>query len=349
MTTTYSKRWPLLIVLTSPLFFLGALGAGYAVLEETRTWWSMRGYVEVDAKVRQSALQKGRTFRRGSRPRLNFSYTYNYGNREYTGSRPGNVRSHFRSPPRYMADKLENAQRFNSPVTIWIDPERPQMSALDKSFAWEWTATMFVGALLAVFAPLDLLLKETNRSHPGRRVPSVAGSWRVRRATVIVWNLLAWPVAIIAPFEIAAYGGSWPWLALLTAAVGLGAAVLAWTQYLNERRLGSVVLENLAPGSATLNARLHFTPPLGERCGPATLRIAITVELRQVIRSEKNTGRVSVAWEKIIDQGRNDRGSAVIDISADLPFWDLSPEVEPAYWEVRLSALGTERCFRLAP
>lgn len=203
---------------------LGIVGVAAACMVwwTTAQWWSMRSYVPVEGRLTHVELTELRRKKGSASYSLWIRYEYSVDGRTLYGNDPGGVLTSART----TAKKLKALP--DGKVTVWVERRRPEISVLDRGYAWDWVAIMFCSSIAAF---LTFYYHSTNR-----RVLSFLESsdWIAKTFFAALWNLLALPVISVA-LVVTAHPILWVLATLLVAVVGVKLALWANEIYHLER------------------------------------------------------------------------------------------------------------------
>jgi len=180
------------------------------------------------------------------------------------------------------------------------------------------------------------------------------GPYLFTAVVALIWNLMAWPLAMVAAAEMVHGIRLVHAVALLSCSAGLILGGLAWRLYEKRWLLGFPVLERLQGGAVSFKVRIHLRPGLGVRCAQGQASHRVAVRIWQLQHERRNTGRnrhaVKALWFHDVGEIDVAHGDVAIDISANAPSWRAPSEsAYPAFWEVTMRALDNEITFRLGP
>jgi hypothetical protein len=208
----------------------------------------LQHYVAVPAQVLEARMSHDSD----RKAHLIVRYQYPFAGRTLTGDRIAWSLS--RPEQRDWHDRLTAAQAAGQTVTAWIDPEHPGMALLDRTLRWQTIAFLLpfalifpavsIGALIGLVAVLrgDRSKAATSVSPPASapsrtlRDNSRQKAWGLTVFTLL-WNLIAFPIALVAWHEHEGWGMIDAFVALFPA-VGVlmaWASVQTWREALHHR------------------------------------------------------------------------------------------------------------------
>lgn len=210
------------LVLFLSVFVLGfgafglLIGAGplWQMLKEAPR---LQHYVPVPAQVLEARMSHGSD----RKAHLIVRYQYPFAGRTLTGDRIAWSLS--RPEQRQWHERLGAAQAAGQTVTAWIDPEHPGMALLDRKLRWQAIAFLLPFALIfpavsigALIGLVAVLRGDRSKAHAVPSQPASASSrtlrdnsrqkaWGITVFTVL-WNLIAFPIALVAWSEHEGWG-----------------------------------------------------------------------------------------------------------------------------------------------
>ena len=226
----------------------GAVGvfATWAIVDTLVDGWSARDWVRVKAEV----LKYGAD---------GLQYRYRIGEKDHTGTRLG---VGFLEPSDVDGDvdfRLTTALSEKKPITVFVNPDKPSQSVVDPAIPWMMVLFMTpfalgfggvgLGALYAVFAMLRPAREDKQPTMAAGPGAGALALW----AFAFFWNVISFPIALIAVPEMMKTG---EWLGLLILLFPLIGLLLVWA---------AVKSTWMAIRMGGTEIKLHPSPPrLGE-------------------------------------------------------------------------------------
>ena len=206
----------------------GGVGAGasWALWKMIDDAHRAQRWVQVPAQVE--------SFDRGS-----VAYRFVLNGREYHGDRLGpdplGGTDNLDSWHQDMASRLRDARDSKSPVPVWVNPENPAESMVDRDIRWKLAVFMLpfalgfggvgVGALFVLVRTLARRDEPAAAAMPVRRPSGAVTGLAARWAFVIMWNVIAFPIGILVLPEALDKGH---WIALLVLFFPLIGVLILW-------------------------------------------------------------------------------------------------------------------------
>ena len=199
----------------------GAVGvfASWAIAETLRDGLSARDWVRVKADV----------LRYGSDGLL---YRYRMGDREYTGTRLGVGFIEGSEVDNDIDARLTAAVSEKQPVTVFVNPDDPSKSVVDPAIPWTMLLFMtpfafgFGGVGLgALYMFVKLLRGEREEDKQPTMAAGPGGGALALWVFAFFWNVISFPIALIAVPDILKNG---EWLGLLVLIFPLVGLFLLW-------------------------------------------------------------------------------------------------------------------------
>lgn len=199
----------------------GAVGvfASWAIAETLRDGLSARDWVRVKADV----LAYGGE---------GLQYRYRVGDRDYTGTRLG---VGFLEPSEVDNDidaKLTAAVAGKQPITVFVNPSNPAQSVVDPSIPWTMVLFMtpfafgFGGVGLgALYMVVKLLRGEREEDKQPTMAAGPGAGALALWVCAFFWNVISFPIALIAVPDIVKSG---EWLGLLVLLFPLAGLFMLW-------------------------------------------------------------------------------------------------------------------------
>ena len=272
-------RWQLAFTFGIVPFSIALLSVLWVVFSADAAfdWWRTRGYVRTTGVVRSVELHEGRAYRGGISYRAEVRVAHGRGDREYVADRlyfGGAMRR-----PRALAEAEAARYVVGDRATIWHDPDRPELSILERRFAGgDVLNPWLLPAVAAGWAGVFFHFRPPNRPKAG-----AGGSlrWHARpvrlaRAAVdggIGLSALAYFVGLMDG------GGGWR-----TAVCGTG-ALLIFGPMLGYPAVASLLRTTLPGVSATLRPRGGDAWDVDYRVGRGLVRprvVTVTLAIDRV-------------------------------------------------------------------
>jgi hypothetical protein len=175
------------------LFFLcfGAVGAAasWVIGATVYDWHRAQQWVRVKADVQKAAGD--------------LSYTYAWQGKPYVGSRVGTFviggSSEVDDFEARIDDRIRQATEAGKPITVWVNPDNPSESMLDRELRWK---------LLVIFVPFALgfggvgLVVGSMMMWNALGLPTVKLKANVQQffttgGFALLWNGIVWPIALV--------------------------------------------------------------------------------------------------------------------------------------------------------
>jgi hypothetical protein len=173
------------------------------------------------------------------------TYHYTVGGRQYANDRRGTVRIDGTSDvddfDQRVASILESGRSEKRPITVWVNPDNPAESMVDRDIRWMLFvflvpfALAFGGVGVGALWVIGKILREPGRTASGKaRTAQAVAAAPLRSAgsglggiwfMAILWNALSFPIAILAVPQGIASG---EWLVLLVLLFPLVGLALLW-------------------------------------------------------------------------------------------------------------------------
>ena len=264
------------------LVFFG-VGAAFLVFGVIPNLWDamrMQDWVQVPAEIAAVDLETNHSDD-STTYKVSARFRYTYDGQSYTGERVGIADGGSDNIGDWQRDTY-NRLRGRKRTTLWVNPENPSESVLDRDLRWGLLG--FKSIFIVVFGGFGAVVIWFVNRKPGP-VPPGLPAWQARaawhdnrirsnaRSTLwfawgftIFWNAISSPIPFILPGELAK-GNQIALVALLFPLVGLGLLVWAIQQTLAWRRFGITELQlDPFPGAlggdvgGTVELRLGYNP-----------------------------------------------------------------------------------------
>lgn len=278
-----SKKTVVLVALmfAIPFGFFGLFSASN-LAKNIGDWSRARNWQSVSANVIDTALVRS-TGSRGTRY-VTASYRYRFLEKAYEGTRVGlnqgsdNIGTWHRD----MYENLIEAKRAGRLIEVWVDPDNPEMSVVDRNIRWKLVAfsipfvvlfpLISLGACWIIYRTLRAPIADhfddnkLNRNALKIKSDSVFGL-KVLWLSAIIWCLITFPIAFLLVWQ--RFGQSPVWIvAVVFALIGVW---LIWTvalKTLRFRQYGdfSITLNPAQPylgRSIAVHAKFSRSPPVG--------------------------------------------------------------------------------------
>jgi hypothetical protein len=199
----------------------GAVGffAAWAMVDTLVDGYAARDWVRVKAEV----LRYGGD---------GVQYRYRVGDRDYTGTRLGVGFLESSEVDGEIDAKLTAAAAEKQPITVFVNPDKPEQSVVDPSIPWTLVLFMTPFALGFGGVGLGALFMFSRMLRGGKdedRQPTMAAGPGAGAVGLWVfgffWNVIAFPIALIAVPEMIASG---EWLGLLVLVFPLIGLFILW-------------------------------------------------------------------------------------------------------------------------
>lgn len=149
----------------------------FSVVPTVADWARMRHWQPVPAQVESARLHQGAMARGGMYYAAVVRYRYVAQGTQHTGARAAVDGSgdSFRSFHQELADRLHNAQRRGVPVQVWVNPQNPAESVVDRSLragplVWNLVIACFTaGAGLVGLVMVVGAIRQERRGRKTRR------------------------------------------------------------------------------------------------------------------------------------------------------------------------------------
>ena len=237
-------------------------------------------------------------------------------------------------------DHLESAQREGRPITVWVNPDNPSESMFDRQIRWNLMlfAAVFafgfggVGVGAFVVAVASLLPKRAVQGLKNSEASGVGTIW----VFAFFWNVISFPIALLAIPQMWAEGNWLGFLVLLFPLVGVlllwGAVKTTWDFF---RRGGARVVfdrDELALGEPVAG---HFAFGRKVKVGES-FRVRLEAMSNPGLKDERTLWSREVQ-ARVTDPGAGPRLTFRIDTPPRL----RAPNDDQVFW--RLDAIAANR------
>ncbi|MDH3377280.1 MAG: DUF3592 domain-containing protein, partial [Gammaproteobacteria bacterium] len=271
------------------VFMLGVAGLSVYQMAQMQSW------KPVQAAILSTDLSSHRSDD-STTYEVKASYSYEYEGVAYTGARVGISGSadNIGDWHKQWHRRLAHAQNQQIPVTVWVNPDDPAESIIDRELRWGLLG--FSMLFVVVFGGVGVggfwfaFRKRTPQvngvaewqSKPDWRANRIrsdakAGVW-VLWGFAIVWNLISSPLLFVFRDELE-QGNHAIWIGLLFPIVGVGLLLYAIKKTLEWRRFGVTLLRlRPFPGeiggmvAGYIDVRLPYDPHLKAECALSCTR-----------------------------------------------------------------------------
>src|SRR5450830_198352 len=250
--------------------------------------WKAGSFVPVSAMVVSADLESHYSSDAATTYRVLAKFSYDYQGSNHIGQRirldDGDYDS-IRSYHEDINEQLSKARNSLSPVTLWVNPRKPDEAVYDRSLRWMLVASVLPFVVLHLAVGLgagwglwriwrkndttsnlvESAFKHSQTAFTSNRYQVVQGDGGGLIGLSIgcaFWNILSWPLAIM--YFSSAIATSW-WLLILPA-IGLLLLFNVLQTICTQRRIGKsvLILKGLClPGSIPLRGNIRFNPALG--------------------------------------------------------------------------------------
>lgn len=249
--------------------------ATWAIGSTLHEAWRAKEWVRVKASVEGASLHASSGSEGGETYRAEGSYRYVFAGKPYSGSRLGLSKvggsDNIDDWHHEVSATLEDARAAGKPITVWVNPDNPAESVLDREIRWSELLFLvpfslaFGGVGVGALVAMVFVLRGKGEGGAGEAVNRAigargGGTQEVDNASprflwifAFFWNAMSWPIAFLAVPDIVESGEWLGLLVLLFPLVGLGllwaAVSVTWNAFVARRR-GSAP----APGAASRSA-----------------------------------------------------------------------------------------------
>jgi len=236
--------------------------ATWAIGSTVHEAWRARDWVRVKATVLEADLRSSSGSDGGTTYQALGSYRYDFAGKQFTGSRLGISQvggsDNIDDWHHEVSARLADARSAGKPVTVWVNPDNPVESVLDRELRWGEILFLvpfslaFGGVGVGALVAMVFVLKGKGEGGANEAVNRAIGARGGNTQTVdnasprflwvfaFFWNAMSWPIAFLAVPDIVESGEWLGLLVLLFPLVGLGllwAAVSAtWNAIVGRRR-----------------------------------------------------------------------------------------------------------------
>ncbi|MDQ3027530.1 MAG: DUF3592 domain-containing protein [Pseudomonadota bacterium] len=223
MTRKKEKLGTVLFCMIFVLTF-GAVGAG--------AWWVIGATIHDGMRAKEWVRVKAELV---SYDQGNVSYKYKFGDRQYSGDRLGSNAvggtDDIDGWHHDMNEYLNDARTGSKPLMVWVNPDNPAESMVDREIRWKFLVFALVfgltfggvglGALIAGIVSLFPKRQGKGRRKRSGAGATVAGLWLF----AFFWNAIAFPVSFLTVPEMIADGA---WMGLLIMIFPLIGLMILW-------------------------------------------------------------------------------------------------------------------------
>jgi hypothetical protein len=328
-------------------FAAGGVAAAWMIAASLWSAAVMRDWVETPARLLESDFKQSSDSDGGSTGRATARYEYSFAGQRYESKRVAvdegsdNIGAYHRDRAAELQAALESGGEFR----CYVNPDEPSEAVLFRDLRWglqafkAMFALMFGGVGFGILAAIVFggkKVKERNErqaAEPGRPWlwrddwaaglirPSAAGR-RFVTAFALFWNLVSWPVFLLAANTGQMQDRRGVWVAALFPLVGTGLAAWCGYQWLVRLRWGVPRLEMASvPGvlGGTLAGVVHVDRPVRPRDGFA-LRLACVRSVTEGSGKHRTT-REDVVWEQEKRIARDLSGGVGDRTAIPVQFW----------------------------
>lgn len=305
----------------------------------------------------------------GSENQTDASYRYEYAGKTYQGSRVY-VADFNDNIGDYHSEQLQRLRRYlrtGEALPIWVNPDAPAQSVIDREMRWGLFAFMTIFCSIFIFIGLGVIyfsLRSKASSQTTSNEPDV--DWRSRKgwaqATItsnaktgiwffwifaVVWNAISLPIAFIVPTELEDenYAALVAWLFPLVGIFLIYKAIKATTEY---RHFGRVGFEmDPYPGAigGHVGGKIHVAQ-LNPRLLAEATELWVRLECVYSYMSgsgDNRSRRESIKWAeqgrpKIDSASRGVMLSFRFDVPENLPEADIEQKGAYHFWRLSVKA-----------
>jgi Protein of unknown function (DUF3592) len=352
------------------LFALPFFGVGvwmlWSVSSTFHDAWQMQSWVPVEARLGKAGYET-HSGDDSDTYEAYAQYSYDYLGRSYHGHRVslGSGADNIGDYQQDMGRRLQRASERGAPITVYVDPQRPSHSIIDRSLRWGLLG--FKSIFVVVFGGVGLGLliaawrapKEKDTSAPqyadrpwllnddwqtatirsGSRA-SMWGAW----IFAALWNAISAPIPFLAWREIVERHNYLVFIALLFPLVGIGLLIWAIRRTLEWRRFGAAPV-TLDPFPGSIGGHVGGTIDLNLPLDPAAkFRVTLTNIHSYETGSGDNRSRSEKAkWQDAVvahaePGGRGTRLSFRFDVPEGLHVSDTERDDSYYLWRLDLKA-----------
>jgi hypothetical protein len=306
------------------LFALPFAGFGsfmlYSVGSDLADAWQMQGWQPVQGRLLEAGYET-RSDEESTTYKAYATYTYRWQSQSYTNERVGiaDGADNIGSYQQDLGHRLSRALADGGAITVWVNPDAPWDSILDRSVRWGFTAFKMMFVLLfggVGFGLLIFAVLSPKRNNPDE--PRFADQpWLVNAAWqggplksgskaamwgawgfATVWNLIAMPLPFLLFEEITVKQNYLALIGLVFPIVGLGLLYWATTKTREWRRFGPTPL-TLDPFPGSIGGHVGGMIDLRQPYLPGTTYTLTLTNLESTIsRSGKNRSRrENASWQ----------------------------------------------------
>jgi len=289
-------------------------------------------------------------------------YTYEYRGDSYTSNKVGfsqgsdNIGSYHQD----INTRLYNIKRNGQPLTVWVNPNNPNESVIDRSL--RWGMLLFSSLFLFLFGGIGvggmvLLYKfrnagektaNTDTSQPWldysewsnkpRKSSAQAGS-RVLLVFALIWNLISFS-SLIGVYNALQDGDYAVLIILLFPAVGIFLFYLWYKANRSYKSTGPILL-SLDPYPGSIGGEMGGVLRFAKRLPHAPKNLEVTLKCVYQYNSGKKTRYESVWETSMVPQLENGLDGQEVrfcfDVPEDVPLSDPPLQMPGHQWEVHLS------------
>lgn len=362
MNKTQKRSWGL-ILFSLPFTGVAVGMLFWALLPTLTESRAMQHWQAVPANVLETRLESHREDDSTSYKAV-ARYRYAYNGASYEGSRLGLAEGsdNIGGWQQDMASRLRSAQARGTSITVYVNPQFPEQSIVDRKPRLEMLAFYGLFALVFGIAGIGMMIFGWRQRSEATGVDNPDAPWLSRKAwaspelvaeqSVAVWVLWGFAVfwcALSAPATFAIPGelekGNWAILViLLFDVIGVGLVAMAIRQTLSARRFGNTVLRmDPYPGSVggqvggMIAARVPFDEALAFSVKLSCLRTYTTGS------GKNHSTHNDSLWqdERWFHTERSAEGMSDLwfcfDVPDDLPFSE-EPSSDYRHWQLQASA-----------
>lgn len=288
----------------------GLFGGLLPVQGMLANWHKTQSWEPVPARVLDTELKSSRSSKTTTY-KVTARYQYDYWGKTYEGTRVGLSDSGWDNIGSWHKDwheRLMRAKAGETPVTVWVNPVRPEQAIIDREIRWMQLvfhipfATLFPAVGIGAFwmlwktlrAPPDGPLPSLPRRNSRRILSDGGNAKRGIWLFAIFWNLLSFPIAGIALADAGRQGGL-VWVVLIFPLVGLYLLYAAVRSTLGWRRFGELTLSLASPTprpGEVVGGQVTFDKP-----APSDTGYLVSLVCEQVDTTGEDT-RYRTVWQQ---------------------------------------------------